>query len=164
VAAAAPPPAPAPVLPPPPAPVPAPPAAPVAAAAPSGILQPSDLHTSYLSLEQLIAERGLPMGTLDELVAGGAAAGPPRVSARLTPPRRVEMMAPEAPVVPIESLAPDEAVVPVETLLYDREAAWYRLQELKPMLAAAAVTAQAGDAKLAALISEVFDLVELSRR
>ena len=34
------------------------------------VMGESDLVTSYLTLEQLIAERGMPPGSLDELVVG----------------------------------------------------------------------------------------------
>jgi hypothetical protein len=131
----------------------------------------ADLATSYLTFEQLIAERGLPMGSLDELVANGAQ-GEPAASARLTPPRHAALMDPrhtpppmaaisEPPVVPVESLAPDEHdAVPVESLLYRGEAALRRALELKSAVLAA-FSSGADGAKLKALMEEVLDLVEL---
>jgi chemotaxis protein histidine kinase CheA len=151
------------------------PAAPAIAAAPVpsvGVLGEADLATSYLTLEQLIAERGIPMGTLDELVDGGtvgarAATAPPAPGRRTTGARAADAMAArpsgaraaEAPIVPIESLAPDEAsVVPIESLLYSGDAAVRRLRELKAEIDAAT---RNKDARLPELIREVFDLVEL---
>jgi hypothetical protein len=126
----------------------------------------ADLATSYLTLEQLIAERGMPMGSLGELVDGGtvgarAATAPPAPGRRTTGGRSVGAMAkPEAEaVVPIESLAPDEAgVVPIETLLYRGASAVRRLHELKAEIE---VATRQQDARLPEMIREVFDLVEL---
>ncbi len=154
---------------------PAPAAAPAVAAAPVpsvGALGEADLATSYLTLEQLIAERGIPMGTLQELVDGGtvgarAATAPPAPGRRTTGVRAADAMAArpsgtraaEAPIVPIESLAPDEAsVVPIESLLYSGEAAVRRLRKLRAEIDAAT---RNKDARLPELIREVFDLVEL---
>jgi hypothetical protein len=138
------------------------------------------LATSYLTFEQLIAERGLPMGSLDELIAGGAS-GPVAeapASARMTPPRHAALMDPRhtpppmaamsepapaagPPIVPIESLAPDDAeVVAIESLLYRGDAALRRALELKPEVLAA-LRAGGADAQLQALLHEVLDLVEL---
>jgi hypothetical protein len=132
----------------------------------------ADLATSYLTLEQLIAERGIPMGKLEELVDGGtvgarAATEPPSPGRRTTGGRAIGAMAERgsgahaapAPVVPIESLAPDEAtVVAIESLLYSGDSAVRRLRELKSEIDAATRTR---DARLPELIQEVFDLVEL---
>ncbi|MFI5207781.1 MAG: hypothetical protein ACHQX4_07155, partial [Gemmatimonadales bacterium] len=130
----------------------APAAASLAAAAPSvGVLGEADLATSYLTLEQLIADRGIPMGSLDELVDGGtvgarAAKEPPSPGRRTTGGRAIDAMAArksgphaaEPPIVPIESLAPDDAgVVPIESLLYSGDAAVRRLRELKGEIDAA---------------------------
>src|SRR4029077_5580480 len=102
------------------------------------VLGEADLATSYLTLEQLIAERGLPMGKLDELLAG--ITGMPR-GAPATPrgPRGTRpVKAVDTDVVPIESLAPDEAgVVPVESLLHRGDAALSRALQLKGELATA---------------------------
>jgi hypothetical protein len=158
---------------------------PAAAAAPghrgtgAPVLGDADLATSYLTFEQLIAERGLPMGSLEELVAGGAsaAAAEPSVSGRPTPARNAALMDPrhtppmmaavskpapaEPPVVPIESLAPDDSdVVPIESLLYRGDAALRRALALKPEVEAA-VQSGGGSAQLRALLDEVLDLVEL---
>ncbi len=156
-----------------PAAAPAAPAAAAAAPAPSvSGLGEADLATSYLTLEQLIAERGIPMGTLEELVDGGtvgarAATQPPSPGRRTTGARAADAMAArksgaraaEPPVVPIESLAPDDAgVVPIESLLYAGDAAVRRLRELKAEIDAAT---RNKDARLPDLIREVFDLVEL---
>jgi hypothetical protein len=109
------------------------------------VLGEADLATSYLTLEQLIAERGLPLGTLEELIAGAAA----------------DAAGSALPLVPIETLAPEEPeAVPVETLLYGGEAALRRVLELKPELLAAA-QAPDGQARLQVLLREVLDLVEL---
>jgi hypothetical protein len=116
---------------------------PVAPATPAAIMGEADLATSYLTFEQLLADRGMPMGSLEELVAGGAAAG----------------AAPAAPIVPIESLAPDaDRTVDIDTLLYRGDAALRRARELRTEVLAAA---ERGDPKLHALLHEVLDLVEL---
>jgi len=129
---------------------PAPPSAPepVAAApeAPAGppaapVLGEADLALSYLTFEQLLAARGMPMSSIDDLLAGG--------SSLPTAP----------PVVPIEALAPEEPdVVPVQALVYSGQSALRRILELKPELAAAA---KSGDPRLPALVNEVIDLLEL---
>jgi hypothetical protein len=150
VAPAPPPPAPAlampePEAPPPPPPTPAPrvsgaaPAPAAATAAP--VLGEADIALSYLTFEQLIASRGMPMSTIDELLAGGASQAAP------------------LPIVPIEALAPDDGdVVPVQSLVYTGDGALRRILELKPALAAAA---RSGDPGLPALVNEVIDLLEL---
>jgi chemotaxis protein histidine kinase CheA len=132
-----------------------PPAAPV-------VVEPS-LATSYLTFEQLIAERGLQLGGIDELLAGGtevpgAARG---AAAAVGEPAAAPALA-EAPIVPIEALAPTETepeVVPIEALLYGGERALRRILDLKPELIAAADAG--GDEHLHALLDEVLDLVEL---
>jgi len=149
--------------------------APVAPSVPSvpavpSVLGEADLATSYLTFEQLIAERGLPMGSLDELIADGRGAVV-ESAARMTPPRHAALMDPrhtpparaaaQPPVVPVESLAPDDAdVVPVESLLYRGEAALQRALALRAQLMAA-MQAGAGGAQLQSLMHEVLDLVEL---
>ena len=157
--------------------------APGASPAPPAPPPPADsiLGNSYLTLERLIGDHGLPLGSLDELVRdngkGAAAKAPPaapapapaavapaedpqRISQRLTPPRHIDKMG-QAPVVPVQSLAPDDDVVPIESLLYSSDAALLRLKELKGQLAEATKTEIQDSARLAALIHEVFDLVEL---
>jgi hypothetical protein len=140
------------------APVPAPPRpAPAAAPAAAPVLGEADLATSYLTFEQLIAERGLPLGTIDDLLAGGTAppAGAPRASAPAA--------AAPAPRVPAAAPAGAEAdIVPIENLLYRGDAALRRALELKPAILAAA--GGADGAQLRDLLHEVFDLVELGLR
>ena len=130
---------------------------PLPPAAPYLVVEPS-LATSYLTLEQLIGERGLPLGGIDELLAGGTGMpGAERVAA---------VAEAEPPIVPIEALAPTAAepeVLPIESLLYGGERALRRILELKPELVAAADAAN-GDARFHALLSEVLDLVELGLR
>jgi hypothetical protein len=127
------------------------PMAPVLEAAPRAapLLGEADLATSYLTFEQLIAERGMPMGALDELIAGGATV--PAAAAASAVPAGL-------PVVPVESLAPDADVVDVGTLLYRGDAALRRAVQLKTDLIAAA---KRGDPQLHDLLLEVIDLVEL---
>jgi hypothetical protein len=124
---------------PPPVPAAVPPVPPPAAAP---VLGEADLATSYLTFEQLLHDRGMPMGSLDELIAGGT------TGAAL----------PEPPVVPIESLALERPVVEIGTLLYRGDAALRRARELRTEILAAA---ERGDPKLHALLHEVLDLVEL---
>ena len=123
---------------------------------PAPVVGEADLATSFLTLEELIAERGMPLGSLDELLAGGTAMLPPTPQ-RTTDPRVASRM--EAlPVVPVETLAPDEAgVVPIESLLIRGPAALRRAACLREEL----VAARGDDARFNALLSEVFDLVEL---
>jgi hypothetical protein len=134
-----------------------PPAAPI-------IAEPS-LATSYLTFEQLIAERGLALGGIDELLAGGtgAPAAPRGAAVAVGEPAAAPVPAlAEVPIVPIEALAPTEAepeVVPVESLLYGGERALRRILDLKSELIAAADAG--GDERLHALLDEVLDLVEL---
>jgi hypothetical protein len=162
---------------PPPEPASKPVEAPTAAAA----LGEADLATSYLTLEELIADGGPPLGGLDELIAGGTLLP---VRGRTTGPRAAAAMAPagpaaaftpaEPPIVPVESLAPDETdvvpveslapdetdVVPIESLLFRGDAALHRVLELKGDLLAAARAGDGGD-RLNDLLREVFDLVQL---
>ena len=109
--------------------------APAAPAAP--VIGDSDLTTSYLTLEQLIADRGMPMGSIEELL------GVPTAAPRTTAPR---------------SLSPDDAgVVPVQTLVYSGEGALRRVLQLRAELD----TMGPNDPRLKPLLHEVFDLVEL---
>jgi chemotaxis protein histidine kinase CheA len=127
-------------------------AAPMAAAA-----EVADLSAGYRTFEQLLAERGLPLTSLDELLRGAVA--PPAAAAARRPIATTRAVAP----VPIEALAPEERVVPIESLLYRGDRALARILELKPQLVAAASGAGDGGASLNALLAEVFDLVELGR-
>ena len=160
----------------PPAPALAAPAAPVevaaATAAPAaGREDGGDLAASYATFERLVAEHGLPLGTLTDLLAGGitsAAATPPAASPHrpVAATRQLTSLSPDVgladePVVPIESLAPSDAdVMPIEALLYRGDRAFQRLREIKPDLTAAAGGGP-DSARLTALLHEVFDLVEL---
>src|SRR4029079_2443755 len=124
----------------------------------------SDLATSYMTLDQLIRERGMPPGSLAELVAGT-----PMPGARSTGPRMAIPAEPapdEADVVPVESLAPseeavsvsgipypvsdEEGAVPIECLLYSAEAARRRAMELRQQLA----SARGDDARFQSLLNE----------
>lgn len=123
------------------------PAPPVRAAGPQALWpgeEGTDLAAAYLTFARLVAERGLPPGSVAELVGAALPAA----------------AAAEPPVVPIESLAPEEElVVPVEDLFYRGEAALHRIRELRRELVAAARTP--ADPRLTDLLAEVFDLVEL---
>jgi hypothetical protein len=134
-----------------------------------------DLAWAFASLERLVTERGVPLGSLEELL------GAPTVASTAPADERgvvdIESLAPDddkavvpieslAPdedegVVPIESLAPEENVVPIETLLYNGQAALRRALELKAELAALAASPGQASARLYELQREVFDLVEL---
>jgi hypothetical protein len=140
-----------------------------AAPAPSG--DNRDLAAAYATMERLIAERGLPLGSLEELLgapveaqpAPAAVVAPPagsRPVTRATAPTSVS----EADVVPIESLAPDEPespVVPIETLLFHGQDALRRALELKADIAALAAAPGGASPRLNDLQREVFDLIEL---
>jgi len=140
------------------------------------------IAAGFQTFEAMIAEHGLTLTSLDELITSPStlpAMG--RVSARLaaaaaafeaaadvepaavgrqTAPRAHP--APESPIVPIEDLAPPgEAILPIEALLYRGHSALRRALELKGEVDALAATAGHGDPRLAALLREVFDLVEL---
>jgi len=128
---------------PPVAPAPAPAAVPVAAAASATVAGDADaLTVSYLTLEQLIAERGLPLGAIDELI---------------TAPTPMPALAGAGAAAPAAGLD----VAPVETLLYRGERALRRALELRSDIDAMAAASASGDPRLPALLREVFDLVEL---
>ena len=140
----------------------------------------SGLAEGYTALERLVAERGMPPGSLDELV--GAPQAPPPAAAmaswRPAAPAPGGAVAPEDEgVVPIEALAPAEPseeparpeaparpapdIVPIEDLLYGGANALERAvalrQEIEELLAA-----HDGDSpRLSELLREVFDLIEL---
>ncbi len=144
-------------------------AAPVAAEAPAAVHgEDGGLAASYATFERLVTEHGLPLGTLADLLAGGvtaaAAAAPAHRPVAAT--RQLTSLSPDVgyitdeQVVPIEALAPSDAdVLPIEALLYRGDRVFERLRELKPDLDAA--VAAPDRARLTALLSEVFDLVEL---
>lgn len=124
-----------------------------------------DLAESFTSYAQLVARYGVPPGSLEELLSG---------------PTR----APGAPrIVPIESLAPAQApasaerpVVPIASLLYSGDGALRAVLGLKDELlgelaALSAAEQRPGGAaasgagrsdRLAALVREVLDLVQLA--
>lgn len=146
------------------------PAAPARAAAPAALVAGSDLAVAYATFEQLLAERGLPLGGLDDLLAGGVSVAAPVARAGAAPVAAAAALAPPRPaptrelVVPIEALATvEEEVVPIESLLYRGDRALRRILELKPEVAAAAASGGDG-ARLTSLLNEVFDLVELGLR
>ncbi len=134
---------------------------PLPAAVPS---EGGGLAASWSTLEELIAERGLAHGTLEEFLTRPT---PLRVTA--VSPTRPAAAAPAAaaaafttrPIVPIESLAPGESdVVPIESLLYDTATARGRLREVQEELDAELATAGASS-RVRALLGEVFDLIAL---
>jgi len=139
-----------------------------AAAVPPAAGDERDLAFGYASLERMIAERGLPLGSLEELLGAPAAAEEAGVvpGESLAPDEEgvvpIESLAPDADaVVPIETLAPDGEVVPIETLLYRGQTALRRALELRSDLAALARAPGNDAARLYELQREVFDLVEL---
>ena len=130
-----------------------------------------DLAWGFASMERLVTERGVPLGSLDELLGTAAAEETGVVDIESLVPVDeeegvvpIESLAPddeEEGVVPIESLAPDEEVVPIEALLYNGQAALRRALELKAEMAALATSPGQVSARLYELQREVFDLVEL---
>jgi len=134
-----------------------------------------DLAWAFASLERLVTERGVPLGSLEELLGAPTVASTAPADERgvvdiesLAPDEDkavvpIESLAPDEDegVVPIESLAPEENVVPIETLLYNGQAALRRALELKAELAALAASPGQASARLYELQREVFDLVEL---
>lgn len=139
------------------APVPAPRAAPaapaaapvaapaLAATAPSAPPLYGDadaLTASYLTLEQLIAERGLSLGSIDELLFAATPA-PALAGAAAT------------------GAGAGVDVMPIEALVYRGERALRRALELRGDIDAIAAAGANGDPRLPALLREVFDLVEL---
>lgn len=153
-----------------------------------------DLAWGYVAMERLIVERGLPIGSLEELL--GAPDESQATSAAVAEEEGVvaiESLAPDedqrppaavvapppgsrpgtgaaAPdeldetVVPIQALAPDEEIVPIESLLYRGQDALRRALDLKAELAALASTPGKASSRLYELQREVFDLVELGLR
>jgi hypothetical protein len=119
--------------------------------APAASRIPADAHgiaLAFLTLEQLVAERGMPAGSIDDLLEPG-------VAGRSTAPRAMA-------AVPIEEIADmTETVVPMEALIYRGERALRRALELRQEVDALAAAAQNGDPRLTTLLREVFDLVEL---
>ncbi len=134
-----------------------------------------DLAWAFASMERLVTERGVPLGSLEELLGAPTVASTAPADERdvvdiesLAPDQDeavvpIESLAPDEDegVVPIESLAPEENVVPIETLLYNGQAALRRALELKAEVAALAASPGQASARLYELQREVFDLVEL---
>jgi hypothetical protein len=134
---------------------PAEPAGPEAAAA----VGTGDLADGYAALERLIADHGLPMGSLADLLAEPAGFPAAAEEAGVVP---IESLAPDEEAVPIESLAPDEAdVVPIEALLYRGPGALKHALALRPELEALIAARDGYSPRLTELLREVFDLVQL---
>lgn len=137
----------------------------------------SGLAEGYTVLERLVAERGLPPGSLEELLgtapAPAAAAGAP--ARPVAAAARVAAAPADEGVVPIEWLAPAPAevappvaparpepgIVPIEDLLYRGSAALERAVALRREIEALLAAHDGGSPRLTELLSEVFDLVEL---
>jgi hypothetical protein len=119
------------------------------------------LAEGYTVLERLVAERGLPPGSLDELL-GAPAAATTEEEEGVVP---IESLAPspEDVVPPPAGARPEPRIVPIEDLLYGGSAALERAvalrQEIEELLAAH----DGGSPRLSELLREVFDLVELGR-
>jgi hypothetical protein len=139
------------------------------ASAEAGVAAGSGLAEGYAVLERLVAERGLPPGSLDELVGAPEEAVVP-----------IQALAPAAPeeegVVPIEALAPSEPeemaslespaaaepeIVPIEDLLYGGSAALKRAVALRQEIEDLLAGHDGASLRLPELLREVFDLVEL---
>ena len=151
-----------------------------AAAEPAAAAAGSGLAEGYSALERMVAERGMPPGSLDELVGAARAAAPAaavafRARAAAMP---AEAEAPEEEgVVPIEALAPTEApeeavrpeapvqpepaIMPIEDLLYGGAAALERAVALRREIEELLATRDGDSPRLPELLREVFDLVEL---
>jgi hypothetical protein len=124
------------------------------------------LAAAYDTLAKLAAERAVPSASLDEVF------GAPE-----EPVVPIESLAPSAPpaeeeggVVTVEELAhapvpvpaPDESdVVAIEALLYRGPAALKHALALRPELEALLADRNGGSPRLAELLREVFDLVQL---
>jgi hypothetical protein len=140
-----------------------------------------DLAEGYAAFERLVAERGLPRGSLDELLGRPSAEAPVAAPPPWEPEAPVPVPAPvaleEEGVVPIESLAPareavaataperaEPEVVPIEDLVYRGTAALERAvalrQEIEDLLAAH----DGSSPRLTELLREVFDLIGLGTR
>ncbi len=148
----------------------APPEAPAAVPAPEEVAVPeaaagaeAGLAGAYTVLARLSAAHGTGGAPLEQLLAGGLAeAEMPLASAAEAGVVPIEALAPDGDVVPIESLAPDaEAVVDIETLLYRGGDALRRALALQPQLDARLAAEGPGGPGVAALLHEVFDLIEL---
>jgi chemotaxis protein histidine kinase CheA len=153
-----------------PAAAPEPTAAPVAAAAPEALaglpflVTPAEAAAGEAPAEPEAvapAEPGTALADAYAALARLAAATTPETSAL---DRLLAEPAEEAGVVPVELLAPHEdesGVVPVESLLYRGHAALKHALALQPEIEALLAARNGGAAQLAALVREVFDLVQL---
>jgi hypothetical protein len=134
------------------------------------------LAEGYTELERLVATRGLPPGSLEELLAPPPAAAPAAAPAAPSLAAEEEEPEEEAGVVPIESLAPASAeeraavatparadlpVVPIEDLLYRGPAALERVIALRLEIEELLTKHDGSSRRLPDLLHEVFDLVEL---
>jgi hypothetical protein len=127
----------------------------------------TSLAVAYTALARLTAERAMPAGALDDLF--GVPAEPDIVPIEALAPA-ADRADEEAGVVPIEWLEPEAAaplpaddtdVVPIESLLYGGRAALQRALALQPEIEALLAESTGDAAKVAALLREVFDLVQL---
>lgn len=147
-----------------PAPIPVTAQVPAFTAAPPPVQAAPEIHSdialAFSTFEQLILERGLDLGSIDELLAGGTPLpSPARPKAIAAAPQPAGGPRTTRPVLEPTAATPDaEGVVPIESLLYRGDRALARLRELKPVVLAAA---SAPDGTLHDLLHEVFDLVEL---
>jgi HPt (histidine-containing phosphotransfer) domain-containing protein len=138
----------------------------------------SGLAEGYTALERLVAERGLPPGSLDELVGAPLAPAPAAATASLQPAAPAPSWAAEDEgVVPIEALAPAEPpeqpprpeeptrpapeIVPIEDLLYHGADALKRAVTLRQEIEELLAIHDGDSPRLSELLREVFDLVEL---
>ena len=138
----------------------------------------SGLAEGYTALERLVAERGLPPGSLDELVGALPAPAPAAATASLQPAAPAPSWAAEDEgVVPIEALAPAEPpeqrprpeeptrpapeIVPIEDLLYRGADALTRAVTLRQEIEELLAIRDGDSPRLSELLREVFDLIEL---
>jgi HPt (histidine-containing phosphotransfer) domain-containing protein len=127
------------------------------------------LAEGYAAYERLVAERGVPAGSLEELVGLSAPAAQPPAAA--APPPEEEGVVPIealAPAAPPEEAAParvpgraEPEVVPIEDLLYRGRDALERAVALKQEIEQLLAAHDGGSPRLTDLLREVFDLVEL---
>jgi hypothetical protein len=148
------------------------PAHPAPAGAAAG--EERDLAGSFAAMERIIAQRGLPLGSLEELLNAPTPAAPPEEEGVVeieslapdeTRPASVAFGAPPAGWRPAASATAPEATgepaVPIESLLYRGQDALRRALDLKAELASLAASPGKNTSRLYELQREVFDLVEL---
>ena len=124
------------------------------------------LAAAYTTLARLTSERVVPPGDLDALF--GAPEEPEDAGIELIAPADeeadavpIELLAPAAPVAAPTPPADVSDVVPIESLLYGGTAALERALALRPEIEALLAAPNGGAKKVAALLDEVFDLVQL---